>query len=59
MRYGVGEFPRTSALLADSFVVGSQSYPLYPQPRALMEQYADGFEKVIPRMTELLGSGAS
>jgi len=59
VRYGVGEFPRTTALLADSFVVGSQSYPLFPQPRALMEQYADGFEKVIPRMTELLGSGAS
>jgi perosamine synthetase len=57
VRYGVGEHPRTSALLADSFVVGSQSYPLFPQPRALMEQYAGAFEKVIRRVTELFGSG--
>src|SRR3989441_2740603 len=39
--------PRTSELLDCSFVVGSQSYPLFPQPRALMKQYADAFEKVV------------
>ncbi len=58
VRYGVGEHPRTTALLADSFVVGSQSYPLFPQPLLLMEQYADAFEKVMRHVPELLGSGS-
>jgi len=56
-RYAPGEHPKTTALLADSFVVGSQTYPLFPQPRALMEQYADAFEKVFARLPELLGPG--
>jgi len=53
-----GEFPKTSSLLADSFVVGSQSYPLFPQPRLLMEQYADAFEKVLAQAAELVRPGA-
>jgi perosamine synthetase len=54
-----GEHPRTTALLADSLVVGSQSYPLFPQPRALMEQYADAFEKVLGQVTEIIGPGTA
>ena len=54
-----GEHPRTTALLADSLVLGSQSYPLFPQPRVLMEQYADAFEKVLTHITELAGPGAA
>ena len=50
-----GEHPATTALLADSFVVGSQSYPLFPQPRVLMEQYADAFEKVLGQLMEIFG----
>jgi dTDP-4-amino-4,6-dideoxygalactose transaminase len=55
----IGEHPRTTALLADSFVVGSQSYPLFPQPRILMEQYADAFEKVMGQITEVVGPGTT
>jgi dTDP-4-amino-4,6-dideoxygalactose transaminase len=51
--HGRGEYPETTALLEDSIVVGSQSYPIYPQPRALMVQYADAFEKVIASVKEL------
>jgi dTDP-4-amino-4,6-dideoxygalactose transaminase len=54
---GAGGHVRTSALLADSFVVGSQSYPLFPQPRVLIEQYVDAFEKVIDQVADLLGPG--
>ena len=50
-----GDYPGTTALLADSFVVGSQSYPLFPQPRVLMEQYADAFEKVLGQIAEVAG----
>jgi hypothetical protein len=46
-------YPETSALVEDSIVVGSQSYPIYPQPRALMQQYADAFEKVVTNVREL------
>ena len=53
VRYADGEYPATSALLDDSFVVGSQTYPIYPQPRRLMEQYADAFEKVMARAADL------
>src|SRR2546428_183587 len=54
-----GEHPATTALLADSFVVGSQSYPLFPQPRVLMEQYADAFEKVLGQLMEIFGPGTT
>src|SRR3989475_7301294 len=54
-----GEHPRTTALLADSFVVGAQSYPLFPQPRVLMEQYADAFEKVLGQLMEIFGPGTT
>ena len=58
VRYAPGDHPKTSALLADSFVVGSQSYPLFPQPPLLMQQYADAFEKVFERLPDLLDTGA-
>jgi dTDP-4-amino-4,6-dideoxygalactose transaminase len=51
------DYPNTRALLADSFVVGSQTFPLYPQPRALMMQYADAFEKVWDHLPDLIESG--
>jgi perosamine synthetase len=51
--YRAEEYPRTRELLDASFVVGSQSYPIYPQPRALMTQYADAFEKVLSRVADL------
>jgi len=58
VRYASDGYPRTAALLADSVVIGSQSYPLFPQPRALMSQYADAFEKVMARVADLPDPGA-
>src|SRR2546428_3905373 len=52
-----GEHPRATGPLAGSLVAGSPSYPLFPQPRALMEQYADAFEKVLGQITEVIGRG--
>jgi hypothetical protein len=51
------DHPVTRALLEDSFVVGSQTFPLYPQPRALVTQYADAFEKVWENLPDLLEAG--
>ncbi len=56
-RYSPGEHPNTTALVADSFVVGSQTYPLFPQPGTLMDQYADAFEKVMGHLPALLEFG--
>jgi dTDP-4-amino-4,6-dideoxygalactose transaminase len=53
VRYPRGDYPRTAALLDDSLVIGSQTYPLFPQPARLIEQYADAFEKVISRLGDL------
>jgi dTDP-4-amino-4,6-dideoxygalactose transaminase len=58
VRYDGREYPRTEALLEGSIVIGSQSYPLYCQPRALMDQYADAFEKVLARVADLPDPGA-
>ncbi len=57
VRYAAAEYPRTTALLDSSFVIGSQSYPIFPQPRALMEQYADAVEKVVARARDLPDPG--
>jgi len=57
VRYGAGDYPRTTALLDGSIVIGSQSYPIYCQPRALMDQYADAFEKVLAGAKDLPDPG--
>ncbi len=57
VRYRGEDYPKTVALLDDSLVIGSQSYPLFPQPRALMDQYADAIEKVLARVADLPDAG--
>jgi len=57
VRYDPEGYPRTLALLDDSIVIGSQSYPLFPQPSELIDQYADAFEKVIGRAAQLPDAG--
>jgi hypothetical protein len=44
--YDADEFPETKKLLADSILVGSESYPLFPQDRSLLELYVKAFHKV-------------
>jgi len=57
VRYHPEEYPRAAALLAGSIVIGSQSYPLFPQPPELIDQYADAFEKVVARAADLPDAG--
>ncbi|HSC87308.1 MAG TPA: DegT/DnrJ/EryC1/StrS family aminotransferase [Polyangiaceae bacterium] len=40
------KFPNTQALLDDSFLLFTQSCPLIAQSRAVVDAYADGFEKL-------------
>jgi len=54
VRYDGAEYPRTIELIEGSLIVGSQSFPLFPQPALLMDQWADAFEKVLARVTDLL-----
>ena len=39
-------YPVTRAVLDDSLIVGSQSYPLFAQPLEVVEAWADAFERV-------------
>jgi dTDP-4-amino-4,6-dideoxygalactose transaminase len=39
-------FPATAAVLADSIILGSQSYPLFAQPLDVVDGWADAFEMV-------------
>jgi hypothetical protein len=39
-------YPVARAVLDDSLVIGSQSYPLFAQPLDVVEAWADAFEKV-------------
>jgi len=52
--YDVAEYPETLKLLEDSIVIGSHSFPLFPQPMALMEKYVDAFQRVFANLEQVL-----
>jgi len=52
--YDLAEYPQTLRLLEDSMVIGSHSYPLFPQPIALMEKYVDAFRRVFANLEQAL-----
>ena len=54
MRYDLGEYPETRALLDDSMVIGSHSFPLFPQTRELMRKYVEAFQRVFSHMDQAL-----
>jgi dTDP-4-amino-4,6-dideoxygalactose transaminase len=41
-----GSYPAATAALDGSLIIGSQSYPLFAQPLAVVDGWADGIEKV-------------
>jgi perosamine synthetase len=43
-------YPEAAAALESSLVVGSQSFPLFAQPEAVVDAWADAFEKVWERL---------
>lgn len=50
-------FPEAEAALETSFIVGSQSYPLFAQPPAVVDSWADAFEKVWANLDLLAARG--
>ncbi|HUM10058.1 MAG TPA: DegT/DnrJ/EryC1/StrS family aminotransferase [Myxococcaceae bacterium] len=55
-RMGVeGRYPVTRDILDRSLCLFSQTYPIAPQPRPLVEAYAEAFARVWTRLPEVLG----
>lgn len=56
MGHAPDQFPVTQAILDRSLCLFSQTYPIAPQPRALVEAYAETFSRVWRRLPEVLAS---
>lgn len=54
VKYDLAEYPETLKLLEDSMVVGSHSYPLFPQPLPLMDAYVTAFQRVFANLDQVL-----
>ncbi|MGZ3479433.1 MAG: DegT/DnrJ/EryC1/StrS family aminotransferase [Myxococcaceae bacterium] len=52
--YALDQFPVTQSIVDRSLCLFSQTYPIAPQPRALVEAYAEAFTRVWKRLPELL-----
>jgi dTDP-4-amino-4,6-dideoxygalactose transaminase len=52
--YDLERYPVTRGILDRSLVLFSQTYPIAPQPRALVEAYAEAFARVWTRLPEVL-----
>jgi dTDP-4-amino-4,6-dideoxygalactose transaminase len=52
--YDLQRYPVTRDILARSLVLFSQTYPIAPQPRALVEAYAETFARVWMHLPEVL-----
>lgn len=56
VRYSAEDYPMTQKLLDTSFVVCSESYPIFCQPDAVIKYYARGIQKVLSNLAGLLNS---
>jgi len=54
VKYDLGQYPETVKLLADSLVIGSHSYPLFPQPMELMRSYVKAFQRVFTNLDQVV-----
>jgi len=52
--YALDQFPVTQSIVDRSLCLFSQTYPIAPQPRALVEAYAEAFARVWNRLPDLL-----
>jgi perosamine synthetase len=52
--YELSQYPETTRILDNSLCLFSQSYPIAPQPRSLVEAYAEAFARVWMRLDEVL-----
>jgi dTDP-4-amino-4,6-dideoxygalactose transaminase len=55
VKYDLAEYPETVRLLADSMVIGSHSYPLFPQPMELMRSYVEAIQRVFANLDQVIG----
>ena len=55
--YDLDDYPQTLKLLADSLVICSEIYPIYPQSLELMKYYAEAFHKVFDNIDEVVEIG--
>ena len=55
VKYDLAEYPETLRLLQDSLVIGSHSYPLFPQTLELMRRYVEAFQRVFANLDQVLG----
>ncbi len=54
VRYRAGDYPQTQRLLDDSFLIGTQTYPVCAQSAETMRQWANAFDKVYHGIGEAL-----
>jgi dTDP-4-amino-4,6-dideoxygalactose transaminase len=54
VKYDPAEYPETLRLLDDSLVIGSHSYPLFPQPLELMTKYVEATQRVFANLDQAL-----
>jgi hypothetical protein len=52
--YELSHYPQTARILERSLCLFSQTYPIAPQPRELVEAYAEAFARVWLRLPEVL-----
>ncbi len=54
VKYDLAEYPETNKLLQESMVIGSHSYPLFPQPLELLQAYITAFQRVFANLDQAL-----
>lgn len=54
VKYDLAEYPETLRLLEDSLVIGSHSYPIFPQPLELMQKYVEAIQRVFANLEQVL-----
>jgi dTDP-4-amino-4,6-dideoxygalactose transaminase len=54
VKYDLAEYPETLRLLEDSLVIGSHSYPIFPQPMELMHKYVEAIQRVFANLEQVL-----
>jgi perosamine synthetase len=54
VKYDLAEYPETMKLLEDSLVVGSHTFPLFPQPLELMQKYVEAIQRVFANLDQVV-----
>ena len=52
--YHAADYPQTQKLLDESFIIGDEDAPIYPQSLELMKHYVEAFHKVFDNLDQIL-----